>query len=357
MNQEVKKIYCTKENKEKFWQRVNAFFKKHYQTMLIFSAIFLLLFLGGLKFNPFSALVISLIDTIYIALIGTFFNWFLSRKNFSFNPLSTFIIIALLILSVHILFFLENLSWHFIFGERHWGKPFIFNIFKDIFLVFGTFFAILMIYSSKQRTQAEKLNYEKQAMELRFLRSQTNPHFLFNLLNNIYTLVYTKDDKAPDAILKLAELLRYVTDECQADTISIEKEIKYIENYIDLQLLKIGETENLTFEYDIDNYSVKVPPMLLQPVIENCFKYSDIDTNKNGQIFFSLKIRDNFLTFSAFNTKKTIVNTPHYDRKGIGISNIEQRLLLYYGKKAYSLHIEDLDKTYQLTMEIDLSKN
>lgn len=338
-----------------FWKKFKIFVSQHYQKIAVYLAAFLLLFLGGLRFNPLSALFISLVDTLCLILLSSVFNWLFSKKSFKFRLANVLAIILILFVSIQLLFLIEYFIWDRLFFYDHTLRV-PYAMFKDIFIVLGAFIASLITYSNKQRKQAEKLDFEKQALELRFLKSQINPHFVFNVLNNIYTLVYTKSDQAPEAVLKLADMLRYVTDEFQVDTIPIEKELKYIENYIDLQIMRIGHHDNLTIEYDIDDYGVRIPPMILQPVIENSFKYSDIDTNKNGQIFFSLKIKNSHLTFTAFNTKKNIIASNKELRKGVGISNIEQRLKLYY-KKGYSILIENEKDSYKIQININLSNN
>lgn len=341
-------------NKEKSKSKVAIFWSKHLQKIVGYFAAFLLLFLGGLRFNPLSALVISLVDTLWIILLIAFFNWFIDKRSFKFKLSSVIFIIILLYVTIHILFMIEYHIWDRIFFINY-PKRLPYAMFKNVMIVFGSFIASLLNYSNNQRKKAEKLAYEKQAMELRFLKSQIKPHSIFNMLNNIYTLAYTKSDQAPEAILRLADMLRYVTDECQVDSIPIEKELKYIENYIDLYIMRLGHSDYLTFEYDIDDYSVKIPPMLLQPIIENSFKYSDFDSNQNAKIFFSLQIKNNHLTFYTYNTKKTIVSASTTERQGVGLSNIEQRLQLYF-QKDYFLLIEEEKNLYKLRMEFDIKK-
>lgn len=333
----------------------------HHQHHAVYLAIFILFFIGGIRFNPVVALVISLIDVLFIAFFVKVFKHIFDKNGFKFKWSTSLWIIFLLLLFANILTVVEFSAWKYFFYEdimkwfpniRRW-LPHV--ITKEIFIVLGSFIASLIDYSNKQRKKAELLSYEKQAMELRFLKSQINPHFIFNVLNNIYTLAYTKNEQAPEAILKLAEMLRYVTDECQSDTILIDKELKYINNYVNLILMKTGNHEGVTFEYDIDDYSVRIPPMLLQPAIENSFKHSDFDTNKESKICFTLKIKNKILTFTAHNTKKQDVVFPVSERKGVGLANIEQRLELYF-QKEYILQSEDRDNTYTMTMEIDLTK-
>lgn len=343
-----------KREKKKPATHKESIWKEGSQKGVVFFGAFLLLFLGGLRFNPLSALVISLVDILWIILMVAFFNWLIDRQSFKFKTLNVILIIILLFVLIHVLFLIEYHIWDKLFFTNS-AKRLPYAMFKNVMIVFGSFISTLFNYSNKQRKKAEKLAYEKQTMELQFLKSQIKPHSMFNMLNNIYTLAYTKSDQAPEAILKLADMLRYTTDECQADNISIEKELKYIENYIDLYIMRFGHTDYLTFEYDIDDYSARIPPLLLQPIIENSFKYSDIDSNKGAKIFYSLQIKNNHLIFQTYNTKKSAHSSGNPNRKGVGISNIEHRLQLYF-KNDYLLNIEDGNDIYRLRMEFDLPK-
>jgi sensor histidine kinase YesM len=348
-------------NKNCKLKKLQYYILNHQQQNAVYLAVFILFFIGSIRFNPIAAFFISLLDVLFIACFVDVFKRIFDKNGFKFKTTTYLWIIFLLFIFAHILTVIEFAFWKYLFYKdiMKW-YPSIKRLlphlmFKDTFVVLGSFIASLINYSNKQRKEAELLSYEKQLMELRFLKSQIKPHFVFNVLNNIYTLAYTKSDQAPEAILKLAEMLRYVTDECQSDTISIEKELKYIDNYVDLILMKTGTRDGITFEYDIDDYSVRIPPMLLQPAIENSFKHSNFDTSKDAVICFKLKIKNKILTFTAYNTKKQDAVFPVSERKGVGLSNIEQRLELYF-QKEYILQIEDTGNAYTLTMEIDLTK-
>ncbi len=347
-----------KDCKIKQWKE---YWISHHEHYAVYLALFILFFISGIRISLLSALVIASVDLCFIISFVKFFNRLLNKKGFKLKVANYFLIAFIIFIFVNIVNVVEFCLWKYAFYEeimnffhdfRRWF-PHIF--FKDAFIVLGSFIASLITYSNQQRKKAEKLSYEKQAMELRFLKSQIKPHFVFNVLNNIYALAYTKSDQAPDVILQLADILRYTTDECQADTISVDKELKYIDNYIDLHIMRVGHTDAITFEYDIDDYSTRIPPMLLQPAIENSFKHSDFEINKDGIIYFCLKIKNKKLTFTTYNTKKQYVLSSISERKGVGLSNIEQRLQLYFGKD-YVLKTEDRGDSYTLMMEIDLMK-
>ena len=280
------------------------------------------------------------------------------RRLLLFFTISTFAVVFLTLSSV----FLE------IFVVRYFGIsrympssgseaifPFLIRLLWYL-VVLGT--TVIIHYQHKEednRKISDELERGKLDMELRYLKSQINPHFLFNALNNIYSMVYTHDENASEGVLKLSEMLRYVLVDCQADTIPIEKEMKYIENYIDFQLMRIGEDRDVKLEMDIENSGYLLAPMILQPIVENAFKYSGLETNQNGYVHFSIMQSGNLLTFTARNSIKTTVNTilnATDNNSGIGLVNVRKRLELHYGNH-YKLEIENDDKDYCVSIYID----
>lgn len=342
-----------------FGKKLYAVFILKHPRIFIYFVIFLLLFFGGLRFNPLSSLAISLGDTIFIALFFSLFHRMLNNKNvFSakFKVLSAIELLFFLLLGILVLLLMDYAILHFFFNEPYSGKghSMIYPIFKNTFLVMGAAIGSLIHYSNEQFREAERLSVEKKEMEITLLRSQINPHFVFNALNNIYSLIYMKNDNASDAILKLADMFRYITDECQSDTVSIEKELNYIQNYLDFQEIRLGKLTRLKYEYDIDNYAVGIPPMILQPFIENCFNHGDIQNNPLGYINLKLTIKNNHLTFILENSKsESSLNHTIKDRVGVGITNVKQRLKLKY-KRNFSLDITDLPSQYIVNMNIEL---
>ena len=334
------------------------FIRKHPQIFIYFT-IFLLLFLGGLRFNPLSSLVIALADTAFIILFFTLFYRMLNGKNASavkYRMLTAIEMFLFLLLGILCLTLIGKIIIHFFFNEPYMGKThqMIYPIFKNTLLVMGAAIGSLIHYSNEQFRKTEKLAIEKREMEITLLRSQINPHFVFNALNNIYSLVYVKNENASDAILKLAEMFRYITDECQSETVPVEKEINYIRNYLDFQEIRMGKINNLKLEYNIDNYSAGIPPMILQPFIENCFNHGDIQLNPDGFINLKFSIRNNHLNFILENSKSEIpMNNTLNGRVGVGINNVEQRLRLIY-KRNFSLDIKNMPSIYVVNLNIEL---
>ncbi|OJJ14028.1 hypothetical protein BKI52_44385 [marine bacterium AO1-C] len=200
----------------------------------------------------------------------------------------------------------------------------------------------------EQEQEASALKSENLETELKFLKSQINPHFLFNALNNIYTLTYIEDDEAPDMILKLSDMLRYILYDCTSREVPIEKEINYLENYVELQRLKM---DDLTLQMEIGTFDpqVSIAPMLFIPFIENSFKHSKIEDTKNGWIKLKLWAEEDQIHFHLSNSKPQKKFTK--DKVGgIGLQNVKRRLELLYAEK-HTLTIQDTPQSF----EVDLS--
>lgn len=347
------------DNITSFGKKLYANFILKHPQIFIYFVIFLLLFFGGLRFNPLSSLVISIADTVFIIFFFSLFYRMLNRKNASNVKSRLLIAIEMfffLLLGVLLLTLIGKTIIHFFFYEPYIDKTnqLIYPIFKNTFLVMGAAIGSLIHYSNEQFRKTERMSIEKKEMEITLLRSQINPHFVFNALNNIYSLIYMKNEYASDAILKLADMFRYITDECQSDTVTIENELNYIQNYLDFQEIRIGKLTRLKCEYDIDNYAVGIPPMILQPFIENCFNHGDIQNNPKAYINLKLTIKNNHLTFILENSKSEHSSNHNInDRVGVGINNVKQRLKLKY-KRNFSLDIKDLPLQYIVNMNIEL---
>lgn len=321
--------------------------------IIVFICIFLLLFLGGYRFHFKYAFIFSFFDALYLMFFYDACTWI--QKHIRMKIKKRFIFYLLIFIILQMVIFLmvklDDLILSLTSMERLEERS-IYHIFKVTSLVLGTYITWQISNFFQGQRQMEQLQWEKKEMELRMLRSQLNPHFIFNTLNNIYSLVYTHDEKAPESILQMAEMCRYVTDECQSDHVSIEKEINYIQNYIDLQIMRFGE-KNIRFEHEVDNASIQIPPMLLQPFIENCFNHGDINSNGQGFVSINIKVEKQELTFTALNSKNTAIHEKDSNRDGIGIANVQQMLQYYYDNK-YHLDIQDTETQHSVTLRLNL---
>ena len=194
-----------------------------------------------------------------------------------------------------------------------------------------------------------KAEAEKAHAELSFLKAQINPHFLFNTLNNIYALSVTNSEHTSESIMKLSNIMRYVTDEVTEDFVLLQSEIDCINDYIDLQKLRLGKLTKLNFELSGEIQQQKIAPLVLMTFIENIFKYG-ISKNKKGVIDIRLEVADQRVIFYCRNTifEKNLSSK----RKGIGIANTRQRLNHIYPGK-HKLEISTIDDLFTVKLEID----
>jgi LytS/YehU family sensor histidine kinase len=184
------------------------------------------------------------------------------------------------------------------------------------------------------------------------LRKQTNPHFLFNTLNSIYSLAHKKSDLVPDAIVTLSELMRYMLYETDNKTVLLEKEINYIQNYIELQKLRLNNIENIYVNIHGETKNKFIEPLLLISFIENAFKYGT-DYKGNTNVKIKIQVEGNVLDFWVENR----VEKFEYDAEnsGIGISNIKNRLKLLY-PDSHTLTIVEKDQIYSVHLNLKLDQ-
>lgn len=219
-----------------------------------------------------------------------------------------------------------------------------------ILLILVTAATSINFLIDERKRQAAMFREQQMQEQLKYLRAQINPHFLFNALNCIYALTMMKDEQAPSSVLKLSEMLRYVIDDCRADRVPLTKEIKYIQNYIDFQRIRMGREPDLTFDVQVTDPNYSIPPMLLQPIIENCFKHSRLIDDPNAWVRISIRQNNSGLLFTSDNSKPSatnfsrqsaIIGRQDEERTGIGLMNVQQRLAVLFGDKCSLKVIED----------------
>lgn len=193
--------------------------------------------------------------------------------------------------------------------------------------------------------------------ELKLLRRQINPHFLFNALNNLYALIQLQPQKAGEFVLKLSDMMRYVTYDCQQERVSIQKEVNYIENYIYLQQWKDTRLEQLEVNIDPNLPDLEIEPMLLLPFVENAFKHSYNAKNpQNRWIRLELYYHNNILVFVAENSLSPEITQEEVpdEYMGIGIENVQKRLELLYNNR-HQLQIEEHPEHFRLELTLQLA--
>ncbi|WP_187388326.1 sensor histidine kinase [Seonamhaeicola marinus] len=321
------------------------------------------------EFAPISSLfnrnVILLLPQVFAAYIISYFliPKFLYKKQYilfgAFFLLCTYIFSGLArILVVHVV---EG-----IYREQPFKQESILEIATDLERLYKEFFhrvflPVFLFVSIKllkerfeEKNRRELLEKEKITAELNFLKAQIHPHFLFNTLNNLYTLTLQKSDKASETVLKLSEMLDYILYKCKEKTVSIEDEIKLIKNYINLERLRYGNRLEIMFETKVDDLKTQLAPLILISFIENAFKHGASGTVTKPKIEIELMVKENQLHFSVKNTKPGITKNDHTKYKdGIGLNNTKNQLHLIYPME-HVLHIIEDNNSYKIELRISL---
>jgi LytS/YehU family sensor histidine kinase len=207
-------------------------------------------------------------------------------------------------------------------------------------------------YKLKQATQ--QLKIEKQQAELNYLKSQTNPHFLFNTLNNIYSLSRDKSDLAPESILRLSKILRFMLYEAGGEFIPIEDELKIISDYIDLEKLRYDESLHVSFSHNVEDMKQAIPPLLLIPLVENAFKHGVSETRNHPFVDIYLSVKNRQLKFTVKNSHEEVSERDNI-KANIGLTNLRRQLALLYIE--YNLSVEQDAAAFIATLTINLSSH
>jgi two-component system LytT family sensor kinase len=217
---------------------------------------------------------------------------------------------------------------------------------------FGIIRHIYNYIKLKQTTQ--QLRIEKQQAELNYLKSQTNPHFLFNTLNNIYSLARDKSDLAPESILRLSKILRFMLYETGGAYIAIEHELKIISDYIALEKLRYDDSLRINFNYDIEDMKQALPPLLLIPLVENAFKHGVSETRSQPFVDIHLSVNKRRLKFFIKNSSEAFPGEGSA-KENIGLSNLRRQLELLYTD--YDLSVQQSESVFTTTLKINLASH
>ncbi|MEO6831128.1 MAG: sensor histidine kinase [Chitinophagaceae bacterium] len=229
---------------------------------------------------------------------------------------------------------------------RTFGDNLLFDINHNLFRFIAVFLISLML---RIRDQWKRAREDKTTAELAFLKSQIQPHFLYNTLNTIYALSIEQAPQTPDAIAQLSSMMRYVTDESARDFVPLERELKYIQSYITLQELRFGRTVGISSIVTGEPDGYEIAPMMLIPFIENAFKHG-INPEEESGIVVRININNGEL---RMNVRNRLVRVLRDDERGLGLANTKSRLeLLYSGR--YELSIFAKDDVYSINITLTL---
>lgn len=295
----------------------------------------------------------------FLLLAFFYINYYILVSKYYFNK-QYFIYVVLVLLALAVVFMLPSLlTGRLTEGQQGPLNPlsakepgiysFMFNELKHHFYLF--FIVLFFSFLLRTSVQMAKIREEKLKAELSSLKSQINPHFLFNTLNIIYSLSVKKDDRAAEALLNLSGLMRYIIRDASQYKIPLNEEVEYIRNYIELQKARVGNTAEIRFSFSGEPGVLEIAPLILITYIENAFKYGINPDVDECVVNVKIQMTDGGLSLFAYNKKVPLADK--IDSTGIGISNTSERLKhLYAGK--HSLTINENNETYSVHLSIAL---
>ncbi len=278
---------------------------------------------------------------------------YLTTKKFSLYAALLILVVLVFTPFKVIIFYLLTEAYPEIQGqivnERNW-------YFLSSFVITGssTIIKIVSDWATHQRDRKELVTQNMQS-ELQFLKSQINPHFLFNTLNSLYALTLKKSDKAPEIVIKLAEMMRYMLYECNEKQVTLKKEVNYIKNYLDLERLRHGDHVLIKFDIHGEVENQMIAPLLFIPFLENSFKHGLNKQIDQSYVSIHLAIkRDNVEMWIENSKPATLPLQRHKKSGGIGLVNVKRRLNILYPNK-HDLNITEKPDSYRVDLNIILT--
>ena len=266
-----------------------------------------------------------------------------------------FVITQLELIIHYLILSIRTSSFSEVYTLQNMAKFFL-SIF---FIVFSS--SIFQIINDWMEHQRERKDLQRQNLksELKFLKSQINPHFFFNTLNSLYALTLKKSDRAPEIVLKLSDMMRYMLYESNERLISLQQEISYIKNYLELEKLRHGE--NFVMDIDIEGNpdGHQIAPLLFIPFLENSFKHGIDHELQSGYVKMKLSVSDNALALRVSNSipKEALNPIPSKEKAGgIGLSNVRRRLNILYPNR-YKLETGEIGEEYVVKLELQETKS
>lgn len=343
-------------NRQHIIQRLYAFFTNRIVShSIIWSLVlFFSLFIGTHSNNFAEAFAIQCVSLTFIAAIVYFNLYYLIPTYLSKNQFLTYS--ALFVVACVIITPLRALALYLLFNILDIPIPQMLLLsFISIFLI-ASVSTVVKIINDWLRHTRERQELQRQTLqsELRFLKSQVNPHFLFNTLNNLYALTLKKDDRAPEIVIKLSEMMRYMLYECNEKRVPLRKEVSYIQNYLDLERLRQGKKVDINFEVNGRISEQLVSPLMFTPFLENSFKHGLNHHISQGFVNIQLNVDEQTVHFFIENSKApALPKDPNRRSGGIGLVNVRRRLDLLYPEH-YSLEIDNNPNTYAVDLMLDL---
>lgn len=344
------------------WDNIITYLRsaKKFQSFFIWGFIFLFSFVQTWSLNTNMALMLALANTSSMIIVYYVTRCIIIPKLFLRRSKIFYVLASILLIYVvsHIGAYIEFR----VFSNYQDLLPFEaemkFSTIKYVVALVLTYSISTILFFTErdlqERREKENLLEEKKILETRVLKSQINSHFIFNALNNIYSMTYFKDEYISGYVLKLSQMMRYVMEDCDTELTPLGKEIEYIDNFIEFQKLRFDGDRNISFTYNKDDASsINVPPMIFQPLVENCFKHCPLDVEVESYVQINLKIEKKRILFIAENSQPFLKKRSDTLKTGIGIENVKRRLSLYY-EDNYELNIFDGKNCFRLELFINI---
>ncbi|WP_136466414.1 sensor histidine kinase [Flagellimonas onchidii] len=291
--------------------------------------------------------------------------YYLMPKYLYPQKMGMFILLSV-ILAISVSIIDRYMTWRFLYRwfyweEGHWKDPIWYfpKILNSLLRIYTPVFLAMAIKLQRFYYKKEQINKtlekEKIETELKFLKAQIHPHFLFNTLNSIYSLSLKKSAETPDAVLGLSKFLDYMLYECNDKFITVEREWEQLMNLVELEKLRYGDDLTISTKLINDNNESLIPPLLLLPFVENAFKHGADNLISDSWINIDLRLENQKLQFMVENSKAPSQTSEGLDSdKNIGLKNVKRRLVLFFPDK-HELKILEEPDSFLVKLEIDLS--
>ncbi len=243
----------------------------------------------------------------------------------------------------------ENLS---LFKRIFWFMS-VSEFHPILWLTLGCLFGFFVDWYNK-RNDIKALERENLTSNLAMLKFQINPHFLFNTLHNIDTLIHENQENASKSLIKLSDIMRYMLHDAKSELVELEKEVEHLQNYLSLEQLRLKNEKFLNYSINGNSKGINIAPMIMIPFVENAFKHS-VDSDIENGITININIENNTLNFkceNCFDTSDTDKDNTH----GIGLNTVKKRLNLIY-KDRYNLSIRSDNSIFKVDLKIELHEN
>ncbi len=301
-----------------------------------------------------SIFIVTLALCVYTNLL-IFIPWLLANKMYFLYAVS--VIITILISAWINMFLFSDLIDYILPGYYFISYYDYFDLLK-IFIAFVSVTTLLKLSKGwfqliEARNNLTRLEKENAQAELATLKSQINPHFLFNSLNSLYSMTLTGSEKAPSYILKLSDLLRYLIYDTGKDLVSLEKELNSISDYIEIQLIRLTDHNAVNYHQKGDPSGKYIAPLLFMPLVENAFKHGVKSLNDESLMDIDIIIDDNYISFTIKNSVGKASQVENNESSGVGLSNLRKRLVLAYPNQ-HSFKIETIQEKFIINMQVPL---